>query len=378
LRICVFPNDPIKSYYKKGEIKERYYNPENFFDEIHIITLTDKDVEESKIQKIAGNAKLTIHKVGKITIKNRKKNVDRIIQLVKDIEPQVIRAYNPYIEGWLAANCSKKLRIPFYLSLHTQYDFNRKLAKKTNLKKYLALKYTEKFVEPFVLKSANRITIVFKIIEPYVIRHTNTKPKVLYNRIDFKRFANSSKIQTLSQPLIISVGNLVPVKNHECLIHAVNDLDANLLIIGSGVLLNELTDLILKLGVEKKVQIIQTVPHEKIQDYYKSAQLFALAHNTSVEGLPMPVMEAMATGIPVVISTPKEGFSDGLEDVAIFSKPEPESFAKKIKKLLENSDLREKLGKKCQDKAKEFDDSIIEKREAEIYLQLVNNKKLEL
>ena len=38
---------------------------------------SDKDIEESKVQKIVGNAKLVIHSVGKINIKNRKNKNDR-------------------------------------------------------------------------------------------------------------------------------------------------------------------------------------------------------------------------------------------------------------------------------------------------------------
>ena len=45
LKICIFPNDPLIAYYNKGEIKDRYYNPGNFFDEVHFITLTDQDIE---------------------------------------------------------------------------------------------------------------------------------------------------------------------------------------------------------------------------------------------------------------------------------------------------------------------------------------------
>jgi hypothetical protein len=61
-KLCVFPNDPIISYYMKGEIKDRYYNPDNVFDEIHIISFIDTDVDASLVQKIAGNGKLIIHK----------------------------------------------------------------------------------------------------------------------------------------------------------------------------------------------------------------------------------------------------------------------------------------------------------------------------
>ena len=69
MKLCVFPNDPIQAYYDKGEIKERYYNPQNIFSEIHFITLIDQDIEASKIQVVGGKAKIIIHSVGKINIK---------------------------------------------------------------------------------------------------------------------------------------------------------------------------------------------------------------------------------------------------------------------------------------------------------------------
>ena len=56
-KLCVFPNDPLQAYFDKGELKEKYYNPNNFFDEIHFISLTDQDIEVEKIQKIV-NEKL--------------------------------------------------------------------------------------------------------------------------------------------------------------------------------------------------------------------------------------------------------------------------------------------------------------------------------
>ena len=125
------------SYYNKGEVKERYYNPNNFFDEVHIISLIESDIEESKVKITVGNAKLKIHSIGNINIKNRNRELEKVIDLVKKINPDIIRAFNPFVEGWLAAKCAKKLDIPFFLSLHTQYDYNRKLIRKTNLKKFL-------------------------------------------------------------------------------------------------------------------------------------------------------------------------------------------------------------------------------------------------
>ena len=61
-KLCVFPNDPLIAYYEKGEIKERYLNPNNFFDEIHCISTVSKDIDAEKVQKLAGTAKFQISK----------------------------------------------------------------------------------------------------------------------------------------------------------------------------------------------------------------------------------------------------------------------------------------------------------------------------
>jgi len=219
MKLCVFPNDPLQAYYDKGEIKERYYNPKDVFDEIHFISLIEKDIEISKIQTIGGTAKIRIHSVGKMNIRNRKKFVKKIIALVSEINPDIIRSYNPFIEGWLAANCAKKLKKPFVLSLHTQIDYKRKLARKRSLKKYLVLKYFEKKIEPYVIKNANKILIVYKNIEPYVKKHKGQNIEVLHNNIEINKFRNAGSVD-LPKPLILSVGNLSEDKNHQCLIKA--------------------------------------------------------------------------------------------------------------------------------------------------------------
>lgn len=374
-KLCIFPNDPLQAYFDKGEIKNNYYNPENFFDEIHFISFTDKDIEPEKIQQVAGTAKIEIHSIGKISIRKRKKYLKPVIELIKKINPDIIRAYNPLIEGWFAANCAKELKLPLFVSLHTQYDHNRKLAKKKNLKKFFALKYTEKFIEPFVLKNADKITAVYKIIEPYVKKYSTIDLEILHNKVDCERFVAGKLINELPQPLILSVGNLTSVKNHRLLIDVMKKIDANLLIIGNGEQYLELNNLIKKQNLQNKITIKKSVPHQNIQDYYKSARVFALAYNPEVEGLPMPVIEAMATGLPIVIPYPKEGFSEGLENIAVFSEMNEKSFQKNIEMLLKDKNFQEEISKKSVKKSKEFDVTKIEAREAEIYAELIPEEK---
>ena len=370
---CIFPNDPIIAYFEKGEIKERYFNPNNIFNEIHIISFINKDVDVEKVQKIAGDAKLIIHSVGKINFRNRKKEVLKILEIVKEINPNIIRTYNSLIQGWCAAWISNKLDIPFFVSLHTQYDYNRKLIKKKNFKKYLILKYLEKFVEPYVLKSANKITIVYKIIEPYVLKHTTNIPELLYNKIDCEKFLKAKKINNLPNPLILSVGNLIESKNHKLLIESMENINANLLIIGKGESYNDLMNNIKKRKLQDKINIIESIPYENISSYYKAADVFALAYDPNQEGLPMPVMESMATGIPVVI--PESEDSKELKDSILFAERNVNSFTEKINHILNNNSVREEYSIKCLKTAKKFDISKLEKREAEIYQELIKNGK---
>ena len=373
MKLCIFPSDPIVEYYKKGEIKNRYFNPNNIFEHVDIISFTDNEIDEIKVKELAGTGTIKIHTVGKISNLNRQKNVEKILKIVRNLNPDVIRSFNSLLPGWYAATCSKKLKIPLYLSLHTQYDHMRKIVRKENLKRYFALKYTEKFIEPFVLQNANRITIVYKIIEPYVKKYTDVKPEILYNKIDLERFSKGVKINSLSQPLIISVGRLIEPKNHQCLISAMERIDANLLIIGNGNLYEKLNELIKKKGLTEKIIIKKSIPNNEIQDYYKTAKIFALAYDTKLEGIPIPIMEAMATRLPIIIPF-TNGNKGELGDSVVYAENNPISFAEKINELLQNNDKLSEMSNKSFEKSKDFDSDILEKREAEIYLELIQKK----
>jgi len=148
------------------------------------------------------------------------------------------------------------------------------------------------------------------------------------------------------------------------------------MIIGGGELLQTLTNLVEKLSLQDRVLFKESVPNEQIQDYYKTADVFALAYNPEVEGLPIPVLEAMASGLPTIVPNPIEGFSDGLEDAVIYANMNSESFASEIKKIIEDAKYAQELGHKAHKKAIEFDAEKTEQREADMYKELLSSKKL--
>jgi len=377
MKLCVFPNDPLKAYFEKGEIKERYFNPKNVFDEIHIISFIDKDVETKKAQILFGSAKIFIYSIGKISFLNKNKKKEQALEIVEKIEPDIIRSYNALLSGWVAAYCSDKLKIPFLVSIHAQYDGLRKLVKKNNFKKYLALKYSQKKIEPYVLSKADKIVAVYRIIEPYVLKQCGKYPEILYNRVDLDRFRNGKNILNYDKPVIITVGRLTPQKNPHILIKAMKDIDAYLIMIGDGELKNSLKELIKEMKLEEKIIFKKSISNDIIQNYYKSADIFALAYNPEIEGVPIPVLEAMAAGLPIIIPKPIKGLSDNLEDAVSFVDLNPESFSNEIKKILSEPELAKTLSKNALERSREFDGSVTEEKEAKMYKKLFSSNNTE-
>ena len=158
-KLCVFPNDPLEVYYQKGEIKPRYFNPKNIFDEIHVISLFDSDIEEEKVKMVAGDAIFKIHVVGKVNLLNKNLKKNQIIKLIRQIQPDILRSYNPLLQGWLAAQIKKELGIPLVISLHGDYDRDRRYYARKNkdYKTYLKLLYTRRTLEPNSLKNADEV-----------------------------------------------------------------------------------------------------------------------------------------------------------------------------------------------------------------------------
>jgi len=68
MKALIFPNDPLIAYVRKGELKERYFNPKNIFEEVHFVTFSDVECEVEEIQKTIGNAKGYIHRVGRLSL----------------------------------------------------------------------------------------------------------------------------------------------------------------------------------------------------------------------------------------------------------------------------------------------------------------------
>lgn len=376
MKLCVFPNDPLLAYYKKGEIKPRYFNPKNIFDEIHVISLFDTDIEEEKVKTVAGTAIFKIHVTGKVNLLNKNSKKKEILKLIRTIDPDVIRSYNPLLQGWMAAQVKKELNIPLIISLHGDYDRDRRYFAKKNkdYKTYFKLLYSKKTLEPFSLKNADEVIIIYEFLRKYAKKMGAKNINLIHNRIDLSQFM-IQKIPVFkeSKPVIICVGRLIKEKNQECIIKAVKDLDVILLIIGDGLEYENLVKLVHDLDIEEKVRFERSIPHEKIQEYYLSSDIFALP--IKYGGFAIPAIEAAASGLPVIL--PKQKFDpnpDIISDFALLVENNPDSFKEAIQKVLSDNEIRKNLISKGLEIAKKINSDVMEEKEKDLYLKLLQKK----
>ncbi len=137
-----------------------------------------------------------------------------------------------------------------------------------------------------------------------------TKLKVVYNGVDTRTFTPADKQaarQSLGLPeaekTVLFVGNFLPVKNPGLLLTAFAKLPAQLqrsrlLLIGGGPLEEFIRAEAQRLNLSDRVQIVGRKPAVEVARYMQAADVLALSsHN---EGVPNVILEALASGLPVV------------------------------------------------------------------------------
>jgi teichuronic acid biosynthesis glycosyltransferase TuaC len=171
------------------------------------------------------------------------------------------------------------------------------------------------------------------------------KIRVHYTGVDLTLFAPRDQAEVRARleippgPMVLSVGALVPRKNHDLLIAGVALLPGvQLFIAGQGAGEPALRAQIAKLGVGDRVRLLGGIPYAQLPDLYAAADISALCSKS--EGLANVWVESMASGAPVVtfnvdggpeaITTPDAG------RLIPNDQRTPEAVAAAIADLLEN------------------------------------------
>lgn len=178
--------------------------------------------------------------------------------------------------------------------------------------------------------------------------------------------------------IILFLGSLVPYKGPDILLNAFSRVkkeidDVELVFAGRGGMQEYLEKLAEKLNIEKNVKFAGFV-HEDLKPlYYKAADIFCLPSTNMGESFGIVNLEAMACGIPI-ISSKLGGIPDIVKDMenGVLTKPgDPESLADALIFLLENDDIRKKMGKDGRKKVEEYSWEKIAEKTERIYDSLI-------
>jgi len=206
--------------------------------------------------------------------------------------------------------------------------------------------------------------------------------KIVVHRmgIDTDKFEFTKKtIDPQEQIKLLSVGRLVEKKGHEYSIRAVEKLvnssfNVQLIIAGDGPLKNDLQNLVATLGLERNIQFCGSLVHSQIADLYRNSHIFILpsitADDGDMEGIPVVLMEAMASGLPVV-STYHSGIPELIKDGTngfLVPQKDVDALAEKLEYLITHPQIWQEIGIAGREYVQEnYDIKILNQKLVQIY-----------
>lgn len=227
----------------------------------------------------------------------------------RDFTPDIVHAHNLFFRTTETAVLPGVLpRLPLIVTLHLgRSDGVSPLA--------LALRAYEETVGRLVLRRAAAVIAVSHAVGRLAQRlaPARTPVTVIPNTVDLTRFSPAAEGQ--SDPMrVLFVGRLVHNKGPAVFLHAARlaleqEPGIRFVMAGSGPLEGRLKSLARKLRIDGSVDFLGQ--RADVPDLLRSATV--LVRPSTLEGMPLTVLEAMATGLPV-IATSVGGTPELVED----------------------------------------------------------------
>ena len=264
----------------------------------------------------------------------------KYLEVVHGVESDII-----HIHGRLTARLISKfkLRKPVVYTLHDQSPFTgafRGLERLVRMMAYLTQEYrTVRRVDHVIAVSRRvyrELVEWMKIPEERVSR--------IPNGVD-KEFFKPSKTK---KPYVLFVGRLTKRKGVDVLLRSFAGIantfrEVRLIIVGEGEEKERLIELTKRLGIHNRVAFLMNIPRHMLQRLYADASIFVLPSRG--EGLPLSLLEAMASGCAVVatkvsgvVDVVKHGYTGLLVEL-----DNMEQLAQALEQLLSDPNLRKKL-----------------------------------
>ncbi len=214
------------------------------------------------------------------------------------------------------------------------------------------------------LKKAKQVTTVSEYLKCKVQELVpQIYPDVISMGVDISKFGKQycvpNYFEQEDKKVVLFVGRLAEKKGVVYLIEAMKDIDALLVIVGDGPLRETLENYAMKM--RNKVLFLGAKTHAELKTIYASADVFVApsitAKDGDQEGLPTAIMEAMASGLPVVASQ-----SGGITEIihntqngVLCEEKNCDQISDAIRKLLQNENFRTQIIENSYKTVKQYD-----------------------
>lgn len=261
---------------------------------------------------------------------------------IKKLNPDTILSFG---EEWnnLVLLSVKGLKVPVYVSDRAEPGKKRR--------------GIQEFLRNILYKDAKAIVVQTKKAgEIYRKKFPDNRIEIIGNPFQLPKEVEYPK----GEKIILSVGRLIDSKHYDLLIRYFSEVKNErwkLVIAGGNSVkqhgMSRLKNLVDELQLNEKVELPGMVAN--VEEWYKRSSIFAFT--SSSEGFPNVIGEAMQHGLPVIAFDCIAGPSDLIEHkkngflIPLF---DGETYVQKLEKLIDDSELRETMGRESENKIREF------------------------
>ncbi|MDB6025370.1 MAG: hypothetical protein JWM68_1593 [Verrucomicrobiales bacterium] len=221
-----------------------------------------------------------------------------LLSLKKDFEYDIILCAWLFPDATAVALLQTELKVPFVA-----------IAQGSDAHAYLRMPARRRIIVDAMNRSSGVITRSAKLtqlLEEAGVEQGKAQP--VYNGVDLELFCPGDKqaekkaLGLPNTPLILFIGNFVPVKNPLLLIQAhaqlCEQVPSTLVMIGGGPMEGEAREFANKAGFGNDVILAGRKSSAEIARYMRAADVLCLSSEN--EGVPNVILEAFASGVPVV------------------------------------------------------------------------------
>ena len=268
-------------------------------------------------------------------------------------KPDIVHAHTPFLMGYCAWRTSRKLKVPLVGTFHTPVDqYVMYIAKRSKLTQKVLGKVAKEYQDWFYSR-CDILIVPAKSAAAYIdIKDKEIIP--VSNGIDLSRYGPEGrqemreKFNLGDSPVIMHGGRLSYEKRIDYVIRALPEVkkhvpDVKLFIVGKGPAMEFLKGTAKELGVEGSVVFSGYVSDADFPKAFAASDVLAI--NSPVETQSLIVLEALATGMPVV-GTNAGAIPDAIEPGVngfLFETDDVKAMADYLVKVLTDERLRLRL-----------------------------------